>query len=192
MNINTKGALAPSLAVPRHHTLSELAWVTAFAAVTAAGAQGQIPHYPVPFTLQTLVVLLAGAFLGARNGALSQLLYLGVGALGAPVFAGWSGGIGPLLGPTGGYLVAFPVAAAIIGFLTPRRRTFVTVLVSMGAGLLVIFLSGTLHLYAFFLHDWTTAVGSGLLIFSWWDLMKLFAAATLYYELSKRWPRLPS
>jgi biotin transporter BioY len=62
----------------------------------------------------------------------------------------------------------------------------------MTGGLLVIFLSGTLQLYAFFMHDWNAALGSGFLIFSWWDMIKLFAAATTYHELSKRWPRLPA
>ncbi len=192
MSLVTKVTSSPSLPLPRQQVLSQLAWVTAFAVATAAAAQWQIPRYPVPFTLQTLVVLLAGAFLGARNGALSQLLYLGAGVLGAPVFAGWGGGVGSLLGPSGGYLIAFPVAAAVVGFLTPRRRAFLSVLISMAAGLALIFFSGTIHLYAFFLQDWRAAVSSGLLIFSWWDLIKLFAAATMYHEVSKRWPRLPS
>jgi hypothetical protein len=83
-------------------------WIVTFAALTAVGARFEIFQYPVPFTLQTMFVLLAGAFLGARNGALSQILYLGVGAVGLPVFAaGGAMGILRLIGPTGGYLLAF-------------------------------------------------------------------------------------
>jgi len=192
MGLTTRAVWPGLLEISRPRILSQLLWVVGGAAATAASAQWQIPHQPVPYTLQTLIVLLTGAFLGARNGALSQLLYLAAGALGAPVFSGWSAGIGTLLGPTGGYLVAFPAAAAVVGFLTRRRGRFLSSLGSMAAGLLLIFVCGTLQLYAFFLHDWGVALSSGFLIFSWWDLLKLFAAATTYHELSKRWPRLPS
>lgn len=192
MGLTTRAAWPGLLEISRPRILSQLLWVVGCAAATAASAQWQIPHHPVPYTLQTLIVMLTGAFLGARNGALSQLLYLGAGALGAPVFSGWSAGIGTLLGPTGGYLVAFPAAAAVVGFLTQRRGGFISSLGSMAAGLLLIFVCGTLQLHAFFLHDWGVALSSGFLIFSWWDLLKLFAAATTYHELSKRWPRVPS
>ena len=107
------------------------------------GARFEIPHQPVPFTLQTMVVLLAGAFLGPRNGAISQLLYLGAGALGLPVFAGGAPGFLHLIGPTGGYLLAFPAAAAVTGYLVTLRRSLFWTAVSMTVGLLVIFTSGT-------------------------------------------------
>ncbi len=171
--------------------LTQTLWIVAFAAATAIGARVEIPHYPVPFTLQTIFVLLAGAFLGARNGAISQLLYLAVGALGAPVFSSGGGlGLVKLFGPTGGYLLAFPVAAAMVGYLTQQFKSYPAIVVSMFVGLLVIFASGTLHLNAFYLHDFTTAFTSGFLIFSWWDVLKLFAAATIYFEIAKRWAKL--
>ncbi|MCU0333403.1 MAG: biotin transporter BioY, partial [Ignavibacteriaceae bacterium] len=66
---------------------SKLFWVVSFSILTAISAQISIPIKPVPFTLQTMVVLLAGAFLGAKNGAYSQLLYIALGAIGLPVFA---------------------------------------------------------------------------------------------------------
>jgi biotin transport system substrate-specific component len=75
---------------------------------------------PVPITLQTFGVLLLGALLGAKRGALAVIAYLGEGALGFPVFAGGAGGISILLGPTGGYLFAFIAAAFLIGFLLER------------------------------------------------------------------------
>ena len=81
-----------SFSIPMEYSQSSIAaqaaWITGFAALTAVGAQVQIPHQPVPFTLQTFFVILGAAFLGSRNAAISQILYLAVGFLGAPVFAG--------------------------------------------------------------------------------------------------------
>lgn len=83
-------------------TFVHASWIISFAGLTALGAQIEVPNYPVPFTLQTFFVLLAGAFLGVRNGSIAQVVYLAVGALGLPVFAGGTFGIAKLLGPTGG------------------------------------------------------------------------------------------
>ena len=95
-----------------------------FAALTAAVSPIKIPlgFTPVPITLQTLMVLLSGALLGAYLGALSQFLYLLVGALGLPVFAGGSFGLGAILGPTGGYLMSYPIAAFVVGFIYQKRN----------------------------------------------------------------------
>lgn len=110
-------------AVARPHWAVELAAATAFAALTALGARVQfhLPFTPVPVTGQVFCVLLAGGVLGARLGFVSQLEYLAVGAAGLPVFA-YGGGLGALLGPTGGYLIAFPIAALLVGTLAPRDR----------------------------------------------------------------------
>ena len=78
------------------------------AGVTAVAAQIAIPTPPVPFTLQVLAVILSGLLLGLRHGALAQAVYVSVGAVGVPVFAEFSGGLGVLLGPTGGYLFHTP------------------------------------------------------------------------------------
>ncbi|MEW6509410.1 MAG: biotin transporter BioY [Bacteroidota bacterium] len=188
----SKTTSAPILDLRGTHTLAQTFWVTMFAALTAVGARVEIPHEPVPFTLQTLPVLLAGAFLGPRNGALSQCAYLLAGILGAPVFAGGAFGLATLGGPTGGYLLGFPLAALVVGILVHRRKTLLWSFLSMAAGLLVVFSLGTLHLYAFTLHDAAAAFSSGFLIFSWWDMLKLGAAAMTYYEVSKRWRRLPA
>ena len=104
--------------------LKPLVFAALFAALLAAIAWFKIPlpFTPVPITLQTLGVLLSGAVLGPYYGALSMILYLIVGALGFPVFAGGGSGIGALLGPTGGYLFSYPVAAFIIGKLLERRN----------------------------------------------------------------------
>jgi biotin transport system substrate-specific component len=117
--------------------------------LTAAAAQVSIPlpFTPVPFTLQPMVVLLGGAALGSRLGSYSQLLYLAAGIAGLPVFAAspiLPQGIGRLLGPTGGYLMSYPIAAFLAGALAERGfdRRFATSVVAMGLGLLVIFAFG--------------------------------------------------
>lgn len=153
--------------------------VALFAALTAVGAQIEIPNAPVPFTLQTLFVLLAGAILGPRLGALSMIVYLGAGAAGAPVFSSFGAGIARLLGPTGGYLLAFPAAAFITGTLAGARPGYLRLLLAMAAALVVVFACGTLQLRLTLLPDWGEAFRGGFLIFSWWDLVKLAAAASI-------------
>lgn len=172
--------------------LAQSAWIVTFAALTTIGARVEIPHYPVPFTLQTFFVLLGGAFLGVRNGAVSQLLYLAIGALGLPVFSGGGFGIVKIIGSTGGYLLSFPIAAALVGYLVGVRKGYVWTLVSMFLGLVVIFISGTLYLNFVTLHNMQQAFVSGFLIFSWWDILKLTAAAAIYNEFAKRYRKLPA
>jgi biotin transport system substrate-specific component len=168
-------------------TLSQTFWISTFAILTAIGAQIEIPHHPVPYTFQTLVVLLAGAFLGPRNGFISMAMYLALGVLGLPVFSGSGFGLARILGPTGGYLLAFPLAAFVVGTLVPLRRQFAWTLFSMFVGLLIIFSIGTLQLNAVYFHDWSAAFRAGFLIFSWWDLLKLSAAAAIYRQFTVGW-----
>jgi biotin transport system substrate-specific component len=93
-----------------------------FAALMGAFAYVSFPYplSPAPVTLQVLGVFLAGIFLGPVWGAAAMALYLVAGAVGAPVFAGGSAGFGVLFSPTGGYLLSYPIAAAVIGFLVHR------------------------------------------------------------------------
>ena len=102
----------------------------------AISAKVQVPFYPVPLTLQTLVVLLLGATLGARLAAASVALYLIEGLAGLPVFAGAVAGPVYMAGPTGGFLVGFLAAAALIGFAADRRwdRTWIRLLGSLSLG----------------------------------------------------------
>lgn len=169
--------------------VTQILWITAFALLTAVGAQIEVPHYPVPFTLQSFFVLLAGAVLGARNGAASQLLYLAIGIAGLPVFSGWGFGVARFLGPTGGYLLSFPIAAFVVGYLIRQNRRFVWTVLSMMLGLLVVFSLGTLQLKFYFDSDWSTAFANGFLIFSWWDLLKVISAAGIYQQIGRRFSR---
>lgn len=104
--------------------LKGMVFAALFAALTAAVAWFKIPlpFTPVPITLQTLMVLLSGAMLGSYYGALSMIIYLIMGAIGLPVFAGGSSGVGALLGPTGGYLFSYPVAAFAIGKMLEKKN----------------------------------------------------------------------
>ncbi len=173
---------------------SKLFWVVSFSILTAISAQISIPIKPVPFTLQTMVVLLAGAFLGARNGAYSQLLYIALGAIGLPVFAQTADGtmgFARLIGPTGGYLLAFPVAAYLVGLLTEKNQKYLTVIISMFVAELVVIAFGTLYLYAAYLHNFIDAVKAGAAIFTVWMVVKVFAAAAIYFAIAKKQPRLP-
>jgi biotin transport system substrate-specific component len=115
----TRGPLAGAL-VPNMTLAKDLGLILGGAALTAIGAQIQVPWQPVPLTMQTLAVALCGLALGARRGALSQVAYLGAGIAGMPIFAEGKFGPATLLGPTGGYLVAFVAVAWLLGVWADR------------------------------------------------------------------------
>ena len=152
------------------------------AAVTAVAAQISVPFFPVPFTLQVLAVILSGLLLGSRYGALSQAIYLLVGALGVPVFAQFKGGLAVILGPTGGYLVSFPVAAAVAGLAAraardaSRRRALWTSFLWGCAGLAVIYAVGATWLSVVTDLPLAVALAQGVFIFVPFDLIKVALA----------------
>jgi biotin transport system substrate-specific component len=170
--------------VARGTSIAQTFWITSFALLTAIGAQLEIPHQPVPYTFQTLVVLLAGAILGPRNGFLSMAMYVVLGTVGLPVFSGGGFGLIRIAGPTGGYLLAFPIAAYVVGYVLSRREGFFWTLGAMTAGLLLIFCVGTLQLNLVYFNNWSSSLKAGFLIFSWWDVLKLLAATAMYHQLS--------
>lgn len=173
---------------------STIFWVFSFSILTAISAQISIPIKPVPFTLQTMIVLLAGAFLGAKNGAYSQLIYIFLGAIGIPVFAQTADGtmgFARLIGPTGGYLLAFPIAAYLVGYFTEKNQKYLTVIISMFVAELIVIAFGTLYLYVAYLHNFVDAVKAGAAIFTVWMAVKVFAAATIYFGVAKKQSKLP-
>ena len=125
--------------------------VFAFSLLTALAAQIVIPIGPVPITGQTFAVLLTGALLGSRLGAMAMIVYVIEGAIGLPFFYGGHGGILHLLGPTGGYLVAFPAAAYITGAFAEHGwdKHFFTAVAAMVVGSAVITLAGWAWLLQF-------------------------------------------
>jgi biotin transport system substrate-specific component len=157
--------------------------VLVFATATAIGAKVSVflPGTPIPFTFQPLVVLLAGALLGARLGAASQVAYLAAGMAGLPVFAA-GGGAAYLLGPTGGYLMAYPVAAFVVGGLV--RAGWTSTVAGLLAGLAVIYAGGLAWLAA--VGSFDTAVVLGLQPFVLADLVKVALAAVVTMRLRER------
>ena len=157
--------------------------------LTAAAAQVSIPlpFTPVPLTLQPMVVLLGGAALGSRLGMTSQLLYLGAGLAGLPVFASspvLSQGVWRLLGPTGGFLMAYPFAAFVAGWLAERGfdRRYFTSVVAMTAGLGLIFTFGVAWLAWFAAPaptGFSNALRLGFYPFVLVDVVKLLAAGAV-------------
>jgi len=165
----------------RGSNLKPLVFAALFAALTAAVAPFKIPlgFTPVPITLQTLVVLMSGAMLGPHFGALAMILYVVVGALGLPVFAGGGSGIGAILGPTGGYLISYFIAAYVIGKILQIRRKpeYIDYVVAMVAGTIIIYVLGA---------GWgmvVTGLGIAAILAGWvlpfivGDTIKLLAAA---------------
>ena len=156
--------------------------------LTAAGAQVAIPlpFTPVPLTLQVLVVVLSGFLLGARGGASAQLSYLILGAVGAPVFAGFTGGLGHMLGLTGGYLFSYPLAAAAAGLAFPtvvagtaRWRVLATAITAGLFGLAVIYTLGTAWLAFQMQLPAGEALTQGVLPFVAVDVAKVVLAALI-------------
>ena len=166
-------------ALPGATVLRDVALVAGASLVTALAAQVAVPlpGSPVPLTGQTFAVLLTGAALGARRGFLAQTLYLLQGAAGLPVFAGGLGGAWLLAGPSGGFLAAFPLAAAVTGALAERGwdRRFAGTLAAMLLGSAVILLAGAAWLARFL--PPAQALAAGVWPFVPGDLFKAAAAA---------------
>lgn len=160
-----------------------VAAVVGFALLTAGAAQitFHLPWTPVPITGQTFAVLLTGAALGWRRGAMSQGLYVGLGAIGLPFYADGSGGWAIVTGATAGYLVSYPFAAALIGSLAERRndRSLIESIPAMLAGSAVIYLFGVVWL-AHSLHVGANeAIELGMAPFLIGDAVKALAAAAV-------------
>jgi biotin transport system substrate-specific component len=175
-----------TLSIPDKRIHIQAFWAFTFALLTAIGAQIEIPNQPVPFTMQTFFVLIAGALLGKRGGAISMSLYLILGTIGLPVFSGGAFGLAKIVGPTGGYLLSFPIAAFVVGSLTSVRGEYWWMLISMFVGAVIIFSLGTIQLNSVYLHNWINSFQAGFLIFSWWDGVKIVGAATIAYSYFQR------
>jgi biotin transport system substrate-specific component len=145
-------------------------------------AQIYIPTLPVPFTGQTFGVLLVGGALGFRRGLVALLLYLAIGAIGIPVYAQGKSGLDVVQGVTGGYLVGFVVAAALVGRLAELGwdRRIGGALAMMAIGTAVIYAIGVPWLKVVAGMSWTVAVAEGMTKFLIWDAAKLAVAAGIF------------
>jgi biotin transport system substrate-specific component len=165
-------------------------FVTVLTAI-AAQISAPLPFTPVPFTFQPMIVLVGAAALGSRLGMASQILYLALGIAGLPLFAAspiLPQGAARLLGPTGGYLMAYPLAAFVAGSLAERGfdRWYPTAVLAMVCGLAVVFGGGILWLtLVSSSHGLRTALATGFYPFVVADLVKLLAAAAVMPSLWK-------
>ena len=187
---DTANTLVSTLAAGAHASAGiRVGAVALMAAATAAAAQISmpLPFTPVPLTMQDMVVLIGGAALGSRLGMMASLVYLAAGFAGLPVFAvspALPQGALRLLGPTGGYLLSYPVAAFLTGRLAESGfdRRYATSVVAMAAGLAVIFAFGVTWL-AFFARPagvgFSGALHAGLYPFLPGDLLKILLGAAV-------------
>ena len=181
-------------------TTTDLALIAVFAALVAVCSVATalpVGVNGVPVTLQMFAIFLCGAVLGARRGFLAVLLYLAVGAAGLPIFAGGASGLAPFAGVTGGYLIAFPFAALVVGLVVERAHrsnVAVTAGVVLVGGLLadlIVWVAGSvgISLYA------DTPFGStlkGAAVYIPADLVKLAVAAVVAAAVHRAFPTLLS
>jgi biotin transport system substrate-specific component len=180
--LSTMTTRAPSRGLQTAERAGAVLFVTILTAV-AAQISVPLPFTPVPFTLQPMVVLIGAAALGARLGAASQVLYLALGLAGLPVFAVspvLAHGAARLLGPTGGYLMSYPLAAFVAGALAERGfdRRYLTAVLAMACGLVVIFAGGVFWLATVVqARGLSAALAAGFYPFIVADFVKLLLAA---------------
>ena len=175
-------AAAAGRALPVRTRIARMAapvGIGALVVALAAQVVVPVPLSPVPMTLQPLAVLAVGGLLGAAGGVSALVLYLTLGALGLPVFAGGGAGVHHLLGPTGGYLLAFPIAAGVAGALVGNPpRSVLRVLLACALGMIIIHVGGVSQL-ALLGGDPALAFRIGFLPFFTGDLLKVGLAAAL-------------
>ncbi len=162
--------------------------IAIFAALTAVCSMISIPlpFTPVPINLATLSIFLAGGLLGEKDGAISQIIYVLLGAIGLPVFHSFTGGIGIIAGPTGGYIIGYILAAWIVGFVLKKTgRKLHWNGIAMVLGLLGCYFLGTL----WFMHLTATGLSSALMLcvvpFLLGDAIKIVIGAILVNRLHR-------
>jgi len=165
--------------------IRQMTLISLFAALTAVGAFISIPLYPVPLTLQTLFTLLAAMTLESVMGASSQLIYVLLGVIGLPVFAGFKAGIGILFGPTGGFLFGFIISAYVIGRIieTIKEKNIFYYLLAGLIGTIIIYIIGLTQLSLITGIGIKKAIAVGMLPFLPGDILKIIAASFIASKL---------
>lgn len=154
------------------------------ATLMATGAYIAIPVGPVPIVLQNLFVMLAALLLGGKWGFISVCVYLLAGAVGLPVFAGGTGGLGKFVGPTGGYLIGFALAAYLIGIISEKGEGRLVVdICGMVLGTIVIYAFGVSWLKVVTGMSLTKAIAVGMAPFLLGDVLKIIAAGSIVKAL---------
>lgn len=165
--------------------IHQMTLVSLFAALTAVGAFISIPLYPVPITLQNLFTLLAGMTLGSVLGGSSQIIYVLLGIIGLPVFAGFKAGIGVLFGPTGGFLFGFIISSYIIGKIIElkKEKDIFYYFLAGGLGIVIIYISGITQLSLVTGIGIKKALMVGVFPFLPGDILKIIAASFIAGKL---------
>ena len=171
--------VAEALTLPRGARRAFAALAGVALVSVAAQVSIPLPSTPVPWTLQPLAVLVVGGLLGPRLGAAALVAYLGIGALGLPVFTpGGAPGVLRFVGPTGGYLLAYPVAAVVAGAVATGAPRFPRGALAAALGLAVIHVAGVAQL-VLLTGDWTAAARLGTVPFLIGDGVKVVIAGLL-------------
>ncbi len=163
-----------------------------FTSLTAVGGFISIPLGPVPITLQTLFVVLSGLILGAKLGALSQIVYVILGLIGLPIFSGGTGGLTSIVNPTFGFLISFIVAAYVIGKITEKNKSLSKIIYSVILGSFVIYIIGVPYFYFIFTNflgkdiNFYTALKYACIPFIPGDIIKAIIAIVLANKLIPR------
>lgn len=187
--MNSSHAISHNYELTNNKSLNAIIGVAFFMIATTLGAYVRIPMpgTPVPITLQTFFVVMAGAVLGKKLGLYSQLGYLMAGIFGIPVFQGYACGIIHIFGPTGGYLVGFIGAAYLVARLTANRPAGIRhIALAFIAGNLVIYSCGILWLVIGYKYSLSSAFSAGLLPFVPAEAAKVAAASLLYSKIARR------
>ena len=165
--------------------IRQMTLISLFATLTAVGAFISIPLYPVPLTLQTLFTLLAAMVLGSVMGALSQIIYVLLGVIGLPVFAGFKAGIGILFGPTGGFLLGFIISAYVIGKIIELKneKNIFYYLFAGIMGTIILYIVGITQLSLVTGIGIKKAITVGMLPFLPGDILKIIAASFIASKL---------
>lgn len=177
-------------------SIREMALCAIFVALLAIGGQIALNFTGVPFTLQTLVVMLAGSLLGKRLGTISMFVFIALVAVGAPILSGFKGGIGPLFGATAGYIWSFPLATFLIGLLIEKLsnnekpkywHVFVSYLLG---GIVIVHTLGFLWYCNYANLPLQSTFVPGLVIFLPVDLSKAVVATAISLSVYAAMPRL--
>ncbi|GCF94070.1 biotin synthesis protein BioY [Enterococcus florum] len=168
----------------------EMVFAALFAALTGVLAQLTIPFGPIPLTMQTFAVAFTSTLLGKKIGTLTVLLYLFMGAIGLPVFAGGNAGFSVIFGPTGGFLIGFVFTALSIGWILENtRKTYFWAITANLTGALITLLFGVLWLKVSAGMPWQGALAAGMIPFLVPSAIKAVLAGYLGLLIMRRLPR---
>lgn len=159
-----------------------------FASITSILAQISIPipFTTVPITMQVFSLVLCGIILGPKLGFISQLIYVLIGLIGVPVFSQMSGGISVIIGPTGGFIISFPIITLLAGYFSKRYNSYFMIMIGIFGGLMINYLVGTLQFILIMKVSFVEGLTLCVLPFVVLDFVKIYLATIVGISISKR------